>query len=126
MTERRVLLVVSARSVVIADVRGLDIAHWQMHRVEWDQRPDDGETDRRVIGLVTDLRVEAIVVDEIAPRLRESLAIAGVAVFQRAGISARAAAVSAATVLALVQHTLWRGTVARADFESHGRCVTAG
>lgn len=96
----------SATSVVIADVCGLDVARWEMHTVDWDAPADNARAaDARVCSFIDDHHVQAVVVDEVAATLRDALASAGVAVFQRAGISPRAAAVSAATVLALVDRT---------------------
>lgn len=114
MTERRVLLVIgpdgavagalgTARSVVIADVDGLEVAHWEIRRVDWGTGDAEAcEPGSGVVDFVSALAVEAIVVERVHPCVREALAGLGIPVFSRGGISARAAAISAATVLALL------------------------
>lgn len=115
VSEHRVLLVIgddgsvsgalpSAQSVVIADVRGLDIVRWQLHQVGWDALRGTRDAEGRIAAFVVEHHVQAIVADRLPESTRDALAAMGVAVFQRGGISARAAAVSAATVLALVDH----------------------
>ena len=114
VSERRVLLVIgsdgavagalgAARSVVIADVLGLEIARWGIHRVDWWARGAEArESAAGVLDFVAELGIEAVVVEHVQPCLREALAKLGIPVFCRGGISARAAAISAATVLALL------------------------
>jgi predicted Fe-Mo cluster-binding NifX family protein len=114
VTEHRVLLVVgpdggiagtlaSAPSVVIADVSGLDIARWRMERVDWNRAGED--TDERVIAFIAAREVDAIVAEQVTPAVREAMATIGVPIFERTGISARAAAISAAAVLAVMHRT---------------------
>lgn len=117
MSEHRVLLVVgqdgsvagaleTASAVVIADVQGLDVMRWQMVRVGWDQDdPRDAPPHDRVCAFLSIRHVEAVVAGRVDRALLHALDAMGVVVFQRAGVSARAAAVSAASALSFAQGT---------------------
>ncbi len=115
MVQRRVLLVLGtdgaiagclgdATSVVIADVDGQNISEWHPYEVRWNVRENEPDDDdqARVLDFVRARQVEAIVVERVDPRLRQSLNVIGVPVFERGQISARAAAVSASAVLDIV------------------------
>ena len=91
----------AAGSVVIADVQGMEVRRWRPHAFHW---AADIQTDRRqahVVAFVHEQLVEAVVVGAVSADLRHALAEEGVPVFVRSGISARAAVVSAGSVLDL-------------------------
>ena len=112
MTVHRVLVVLgadggisgslgAADAVVVADVQGMEIIEWHPHRVGWATDPYPARQQASVLAFVRDQVVEAVVAGIVSPDLQHALRAQGVAVFEHSGISARAAAVSAATVLDL-------------------------
>lgn len=116
MTEHRVLLVVDsegavggalvgASCVVLADVSGLEIVHWQLLRVGWaEDAAWPADLEEHILEFVLGQQVRAIVAGAVPRTLCAALRVHGVAVFERAGISARAAAISAATVMSAIDH----------------------
>jgi len=90
-----------ARVVHLADVAHSEVVHWEQHETAW-CAPDaatSAATVRRIVDFVSRFRVQAIVAGRASTEVRHALAGCGVLMFQHGGISARAAAMSAAAVL---------------------------
>ncbi len=113
MTVHRVLVVLgpdggisgslgAADAVVVADVQSMEIIEWHPHRVGWATDPYPARQQASVLAFVRHQVVEAVVAGVVSADLQHALRVRGVAVLEHCGISARAAAVSAATVLDLV------------------------
>lgn len=113
MTTHRVLVVLGpdggisgslgvADAVVVADVQSMEVIEWHPHQVDWATDPHPDRQIAKVLRFVREQLVEAVVAGTVSADLRRALRKRGVPVFERCGISARAAAVSAGTVLDLV------------------------
>ncbi len=90
----------TAEIVVIALAGALEVTAWQPHRAPWgDDAHARERQEARIVEFVRDEGLEAIVTGSVAPMLRRALEDVGVPVFECAGVSARAAAASAAAVL---------------------------
>lgn len=126
MPHHRVLVVVgpdgavsgglgSATRVVIADADRSDVAEWSCHDVHWgDDQPPTRQAGH-IVTFVRRQRIEAVVAGSVTGHLRRRLAACGVAVFERDGISMRAAAVAAAMVLDLMGNTARPGAAEGGD-----------
>jgi hypothetical protein len=96
----------TASDILIAEVNDLAVHAWRHHAVGWNESPTNPDArEARILKFMTAHRVDAIVAASVAPALHRALAALSVLVFERGGISMHVAAVSAATVLSLVDQT---------------------
>lgn len=91
-----------ADALLLADVRGLRIPRWRLHPA-FLSAPGPEPIAQQVVRWTAAHQVQALVAGQVPPEIREQLASAGVAVFQREGVPTRIAAISAGTVLDLVR-----------------------
>ena len=87
--------------VVIAEADALEVIVWRTHHLPWGDaaRASNEAREAGVVAFVRDQGLEAIVTGSVTSTLRGALQGAGIPVFERAALSARAAAASAAAVL---------------------------
>lgn len=88
--------------VVVADVCADEVRGWIRHHAPWKSYPAAARSPI-VIQFVREHAIEAVVAGRVPRDLRRQLEDAGVPAFEREGISARAAAVSAGIVLRLLR-----------------------
>lgn len=88
--------------VVVADVCANEVRGWIRHRTPWKGYPAAARSPI-VIQFVREHAIEAVVAGRVPRDIRRDLEDAGVPAFEREGISARAAAVSAGIVLRLLR-----------------------
>lgn len=93
-------------SVLIADVDALVVRAWGLRPVGWRGHDgDDRDLDERIVEFVRGEGIQAVVAASVTCELRHMLDARRIPVFERRGISACAAAVSAAAVLLFMEST---------------------
>ena len=93
-------------SVLISNVEALVVRAWSVRPLGWyGQDEDDRDLDQRIVEFVRQKGIQAVVAASVTCDLRHMLDALRIPVFERRGISACAAAVSAAAVLLFMEST---------------------
>lgn len=98
----RVLVTVGPRGAVEGDLEGASsflVGDVEGDAVHWERFAVDATEARGVLAFIVAHGIQAVVTERAREDLRRDLGDRGVPVFQHGGISARAAAISAAAVL---------------------------